>query len=378
MEKLLSIIVPTKDRYYYLKSLIKIFLSYNQKNTELVIQDNSYDNATIISYLNEVDCGNLHYYYEANPLSVVENMDRALSHASGKYVCVLGDDDFYSRYLEKFTEYVSKRGIESVIFSDGSVYFWPKINFVAHPFPNLILQKPHNRMVQISSEKERNKCIKKGAVNLGFLPRVYHGIVTMDLMRKIYEQTGTYFPGASPDMASSVALSFYVRRHYYCELPLIISGKSPKSVGGKRGRHPADEIGNVNHLPKDIEMNWPSRIPKLWSAGTIWAQSLFEAMGRLGKEDQLKKFNYAACYANVTVFEPAYRKKVFPLLAGNCFLTMQFLLECFWMLLFRINVFVKNFALCRLHLTNRYIKNEVNSSYDAAKVVDEYIKNIRR
>ena len=38
-DKLLSIIVPTKDRAEYLISLIRIFDSINDKDIELVIQD---------------------------------------------------------------------------------------------------------------------------------------------------------------------------------------------------------------------------------------------------------------------------------------------------------------------------------------------------
>ena len=44
METLLSIIVPTKNRYFYLKEMINMFQSYSNKSTELIIQDNSTDN----------------------------------------------------------------------------------------------------------------------------------------------------------------------------------------------------------------------------------------------------------------------------------------------------------------------------------------------
>ena len=53
--KLLSIVVPTKDRYKYLKYLIELIASFNSDEVELVIQDNSEDNKEILDFLKERD-----------------------------------------------------------------------------------------------------------------------------------------------------------------------------------------------------------------------------------------------------------------------------------------------------------------------------------
>ncbi len=376
MEKLLSIIVPTKNRYIYLKGLIEIFINCRSKKTELIIQDNSADNTEFICYLNRIACKDIRYYYKPEPLSVVENMDYAVSHAVGKYICILGDDDLYSSYLERFVKYMNKAGIESVMFSNDSVYFWPGIDFIAHPLPSLMIEQCRNRLRKISPAKARAKCMRTGAINLDFLPRVYHGVVSRNVMQKVYKETGSFFPGASPDMASAIALSYFVRNHYYCDLPLIISGKSPNSVGGKKGRHPSGEIKNIKHLPVDTEENWPVSLPKFWSAGTIWAQSLFESMTRLGHKNELNRFNYAACYANVAVFESIYRGRLSPFLKGHFLLKLKFLIECFKLFTFRCKVFIKNMALSRLHFTNMHVYNNVKDSMEASKIVDAYVQTI--
>ena len=48
---LLSIIIPTKDRYKYLKILISLIDSYNLSELELIIQDNTSDNTEILKFL---------------------------------------------------------------------------------------------------------------------------------------------------------------------------------------------------------------------------------------------------------------------------------------------------------------------------------------
>lgn len=375
METLLSIIVPTKNRYFYLKEMINMFQSYSNKSTELIIQDNSTDNTEFAVYIKNISCSSIYYYYESTPLSIVENMDCAVMHAHGKYICALGDDDIYSGYLEAFVEYMDKSGIESAMFNNSSIYFWPGMHFIVHPLPSLMIQKFKKSLNKISPLTERVKCMKAGAINLGLLPRIYHGVVRRSAMQRVFEQTGTYFPGASPDMASSIALSFYVKNHCYCDVPLIVSGKSPNSVVGKEGRHPANEIKNVRHLPQNIEEMWPPFLPEFWSAGTIWTQSLFEAMTRTGHADELKDFNYAACYANIAVFEGAYRKRLVPFLKGHYLLLIKFLIGCMKLFALRVKVFLKNSALTRFHLTSMYIRDHVENSCKASEIIDQYIKS---
>jgi len=50
MKKPLSIVIPTKDRYDYLESLIELISGFESDEIEIVIQDNTYDNREIIDY----------------------------------------------------------------------------------------------------------------------------------------------------------------------------------------------------------------------------------------------------------------------------------------------------------------------------------------
>ena len=99
MNYLLSIVVPTKDRYYYLKYLIELISSFNTSDIELVIQDNTYDNQEILNYLNEYLNPHVKYYHIKEHLSQSENSDKAILNSSGEYVCFIGDDDAVTRHI---------------------------------------------------------------------------------------------------------------------------------------------------------------------------------------------------------------------------------------------------------------------------------------
>ena len=90
---LLSIIIPTKDRYHYLRECITTILAVDSDDFELVIQDNTPNNVEILPFIQEIKDDRLKYYYDSKHASEVENVNRAIIHSNGRYVCFIGDDD---------------------------------------------------------------------------------------------------------------------------------------------------------------------------------------------------------------------------------------------------------------------------------------------
>ena len=52
---IISIVVPTKNRYKYLKQFIILVESFKDERIELFIQDNSDDNSEILEFLSNKD-----------------------------------------------------------------------------------------------------------------------------------------------------------------------------------------------------------------------------------------------------------------------------------------------------------------------------------
>lgn len=125
---LLSIVIPTKDRYKYLSKTIKDLSKLNQDLVEIIIQDNTFKNTDIIEIIDHLPNKNIKYYHETTPLSQTGNSDLALSHSTGEYCCYIGDDDTVLPDILEVVQFIKQNHIESCI-CDVADYYWPDVVF---------------------------------------------------------------------------------------------------------------------------------------------------------------------------------------------------------------------------------------------------------
>ncbi|WP_185145804.1 glycosyltransferase [Chryseobacterium sp. SNU WT5] len=315
-EKLLSIVVPTKNRYFYLKYLVTYFNQIKDLGIELIIQDNSdelEDQPDFKNFLENLDDPRIIYSFIEEGLSVIDNSDEALLKASGEYVTFIGDDDIFSHHLISFLKEAKAKNI-SAILPEKSSYSWPDITsrFYGNKLSGKFTQtKISGEKKIISTSEELDKVLELGGTEILELPRVYHGIVKRSILQQIYEDTGSYFPGPSPDMANAVAICNYLDKLLVIDIPLVISGHSKKSGGGLgvSGKH-LGEISDFKHLPKETAGNWTKEVPMYWSGYTIYAESAIQALKRLNLADKLLKLNYNFLYATCLVFDTHYKERI--------------------------------------------------------------------
>lgn len=299
---ILSVVIPTYNRYDTLIPVLNTFLYWESKNFEVIIQDNTEANTEILEYLESVNRNDIFkYFYTHKRLSAIENCDFAVSNASGNYVCFIGDDDGISSYLLNCCEWMQSKNIDSVCFNRGE-YIWPnmdhyfKLNYKNNG--SLHLPKFSGSFHKVDFETELLRVFSSGAQNMAKIPRLYHGVIRRECLHKMFKDINTYFPGSVPDMSNAVALTKYVNTHFYVDLPLVITGQSPKSMSGKNAnRKHQGEINNENSLPSDTFLKWDTRIPFYWSGPTIWAQAAIEAAKRVNISDDKYKFNFQRLYA---------------------------------------------------------------------------------
>lgn len=369
MRPLLSIVVPTKDRYIYLKDCIKCLcdLRTKHRNVEIIIQDNSSDNSEIIPIIKEYE-GEIKYFYHQNPLSIIENCDLAIKHTTGEYVCVLGDDDGVADSIVLVASWMKEKNIESCL---GRIvrYNWANFehNHVKHK--KFVIPIPLKINSYINLEAELKKVLAVGGTNMQRLPRVYHAIVSKSALERIYDKAGSYFPGASPDMANAVALCFVLNNHVSIDMPFIISGFSYHSGGLNIKKKQFKKIEDIKHLPKDTAKLWDPMVPKYWTGSTIWAESVIKSLRRMGRNDLMKFFNVNALYASFLHFDWPQRRLLYPLMHISNWILLPFY------------IIKLSFIRCRFLLKNKfqefgvqksYSKNDVLSLYEAIKEVNEY------
>lgn len=293
MGYLLSIVVPTKDRYFYLKHLINLVKSFESDEIELVIQDNTKDNSEILEFIEDANFKHLRYDHIVDQIPMSLNSDYAILNSSGKYVCFIGDDDGISRHIIECVKWMDKNNID-VVKSEFALFKWPTFPDGNHiKFSSTLCLGSYDSTYRLYNSKEGLvKLVKTGFTTLKNMPKVYNGIVSRASLDKIYSVCNTFFPGPSPDMANAVALSLVCDNYAFVDFPIIIGGQG-KNVGGgvRKIKGGYLKLSETPFLPKDSEEVWETFLPKIWCVETVWPESGIKALRKMNQENYLKYNN---------------------------------------------------------------------------------------
>ena len=254
---LLSIVIPTKNRYNTLIPVINLIIkSIPSLDYEIIIQDNSVANSQPEELSQVINNSRVRYFYNPIPVSVSENTNKALENAKGEYVCFIGDDDIVIPAIIDEVRKLKKDGGECLIYPP-CYYWWDTVQFVNKDRfkKNQALWLPAvSRRRLLNSSSELQRVLSNGGVSYYQLPRLYHGIVRKVLDR-IYKRSFTYVIGASPDMSLAVSIAMEVETYSLIDFPLTVFGSSRGSGGGltaERKHHGA--IEEQEFLPKSNQI----------------------------------------------------------------------------------------------------------------------------
>ena len=298
-ELLLSIVIPTFERYEYLRECLKAAVSIVSEEIEFVVQDNTKDNEEIVPFIERMGDKRIKYYHEERRMTVSENSDQAIEHSRGKYICMIGDDDTVCSNIVDLAKCMKQYSIDTCCFGICK-YIWPDL---LEQVPLLFcyeIEKTDMYFTYKNPKDLLHACLSSGVHDITNLPRVYHAISSRRILEQIKDRTGTYFPGPSPDMANAVATMLLSSKHVQTEIPIMISGYSGKSTGGlgKRGLHKGALKGRAS-LPKNILEIWDNRIPRLWMGDTIWPASAITSLKAMGYESMRDEIDFSIIYASV-------------------------------------------------------------------------------
>lgn len=318
MGYLVSVVIPTKDRYTYLKYLVSSIKSFNSNDIEVVIQDNSDDNKEFIAYLKDLDYEHCHYYHETGFIPMSENADRAILHSSGEYICFLGDDDGVCPNVVDWAVYMKTNGV-GALRSNLPNYIWPDASSSSLGSKGVVMYKKLKRgETSLDSKKELLDVLHRGFTDRGNLPSVYHGLVSREVLNIIYSKCKSFFPGQSPDISNGVAVSLVINNYIKTNTIVTISGASKYHGGKVKGmnkKYPM--ISDMKWFRPGAEEIWDIRLPRMAEGVTIWAESTIETLRNMGREDLINEIDFERIYKNyVTLYYPM-RKLAYPLSANR-------------------------------------------------------------
>jgi glycosyltransferase involved in cell wall biosynthesis len=319
--ELLSIIIPTKNRYGTLIPVIDAILKrVKSDDYELIVQDNSECNDEFMLYLTENISSRLKYFYNSNSISITENTINAIDNSNGKYLIFIGDDDILTPNICDYIKLINESDIDCLIYNPG-YYWWNNVKFNKETFYHRnnalwIPEKLSNKLEKLNSENELNLVLNNGASGVMRLPRFYHGIVKRDVLNKIKLLTGTFLPGSCPDIAFATAIALTIKEYYYVDFPISIYGASKNSGGGLSASNKHyGKIEDQEFLPKNILEIWDPLIPRIWSECTIYPQSVYEVQQAFKVN---RKINYIAFYATMLSRESHLNIYTIPIVKKYC------------------------------------------------------------
>lgn len=309
---LLSIVIPTKNRYSSLIPVLQYHVSnLNNDDIEIIVEDNSTDNSEFLSH----DlCTNpaIKYNYNSKHLSVTANTNLALSRATGEYIIFIGDDDFLHPDVLAIVSHLQELGGQCLIYPCGN-YWWPNVKFLNEdnffqPACLWLPRKVSTDFQLVDSDRSIRHVLSKGACSYYNLPRLYHGIVSKNSLNELRVKFGDFVIGSSPDMSLAMCLSFILTSYYHVDFPVSFFGASQNSGGGwtVSGSHHGP-LDKKPHLPTDIMKRWHPNLPRYWSETLIYAQTCLEILRFMEGANKLK-LNYIQTFAHGFVHEPVLRK----------------------------------------------------------------------
>lgn len=341
MRPLISIVVPTKNRYKYLKYLIDLIESFNSTEIELVIQDNSDDNSEILDFLKNKNYQSIKYFYSSKKLSMSGNSDLAVLNSTGEYVCFIGDDDGVCRNIIDCVRWMKENDIEAAKPSKVG-YYWGDYNkekFKDNLSETLVYKKPNLTYEYIDTLKALEQTLKTGFQDKKNLPFLYTGIVKRLILDEVYKMGNTYFPGGSPDISNAVSLCFFITKYVFIDVPIIIPGTSNMTGGGihrRKGRISALE--NVGFIDQSVVDNWEKEIPRIWAGRLAWPESALKGLRYVNHSDLIKGMNYDYMFANFSVYHHNYRKIAWEYTPNK----IKYIVYLFWILFYNICRVSKN------------------------------------
>lgn len=366
---LLSVVVPTKNRYKYLEPLIRLVQSFSKGNVELVIEDNSDNNAEFLPVLDKLSSPDLRYFYNSEPISVGDNLDNAIAHSNGEFVCVIGDDDGVFPSIIKCAEWMQTNNVDAVIPLIVS-YMWPDYYGEESKRGGNTSYVPDSKpfITYLDPKVSLKESLDKGFLNRGNLPICYHGIVKRTCLEQVREVAGCYSPGPSPDIAAGVALSLVIKKYAYINYPIVISGSSKHHGGGAyRMKHGAAPIESLSFLPAHTKENWEKKLPLIWTVETIWPESAIKALRRMGHPEMVEKVNYNLIWSEFLIQRSYYIKELWKVIDNK----LSFIL--FFIPLFvkrSIPALLRKVGILKIQAKGTVLFDDVNDIIAAATVIE--------
>jgi hypothetical protein len=249
-----SVIIPTRKRADTLKHSLRTAVAQSFQNIEVIVSNNGGDPET-----DEVvaACGDrrVRCVTPDAPLSMSHNFEFAMSHARGKWLVLIGDDDgIMPSGIERGLKILEASGA-SALASHSCQFVWP---IGDEKQAGAYLTVPYGSGWEWRSSKDAMRKILKREMGFQDAPTTYTGgMIGADVYRKIQAARGSFYHSQIPDVFSAFATCSVLDRYAFTREPLMIAGLSGHSHGRTSMQLQAHSFQNDGNIPFHPEIPLP-------------------------------------------------------------------------------------------------------------------------
>lgn len=308
---ILSVIIPTHERPDYAVRTIRALLSNLPETVEVVVSDSSVTDKISTALGDHINDPRLTFVRPGRPMNVVEHFNFALSHATGDFLCFIGDDDFVLPILVDIAFWAKQNQVDAIKLTPAILYYWPDFQHKTrgeYYSGTLHVSAFSSRVTKANAVGALTNALRQLGTGVGNMPRAYAGLISGALAREIVNQHGALFGGVSPDIYSSAIISAVATNVYTIDFPAIVPGSSQASTAGQSasGGH-VGKLRENAHIGAFKNLVWDPLIPEFYSVPTVWSYSLM--MAAFIAPNQFKEAGYGRLYVKCLIWHKSYREE---------------------------------------------------------------------
>lgn len=224
---LISVVIPTRNRLYYLKDTLKSVLDQRSPDMEIIVADNATDDGTR-EYLASLGDA-VRVVRSETLLSMSDNWEKALAAVRGEWVTFCGDDDcLMPDFLEVARQAIERYPTTEGLFWDTPIYRWPtSINESERNFLTFALR---SRDRTVSSQETLRRMYEE-IINIMMPPGLYHGLVKTSVIERAKDRWGEFRLGKVPDLGSGIMFLALTENYILLSRPLSVMAFGSQSTG---------------------------------------------------------------------------------------------------------------------------------------------------
>ncbi len=224
-----SIVIPTRNRAHLLRFALKSAIQQTHRDVEIVVCDNySTDNTREI--VDVYDNKNILYVRTDKALSMPDNWEFALSHASGEYITFLTDDSYLlPDFINTSIKELDKFHLQ-VAVSQQCSYFAP--DWLEPARRNLLyIPKLTYKSYILNSSISLQKLYAMDGQISPMVPKSLNSLCHRAIIKNIVRAQNRFFLPPCPDFTSAASILLNVPEYLFIDRPLSVAGVTTASIG---------------------------------------------------------------------------------------------------------------------------------------------------